>query len=75
LQDFYVKECAESLMLHLQVEDVRAWHTLAGERISAARYPEPRLSPLTVQPWKQLDFTLQDPSGVCWRIAQNLPAA
>lgn len=27
---------------------------------------------LTQQPWRMLDFTLTDPSGVLWRIAQNL---
>lgn len=27
---------------------------------------------LTQQPWRMLDFTLADPSGVLWRIAQNL---
>ena len=26
------------------------------------------------QPWAMRDFTLFDPSGVLWRVAQNIPA-
>jgi uncharacterized glyoxalase superfamily protein PhnB len=25
------------------------------------------------QPWAMRDFTLFDPSGVLWRVAQNIP--
>ena len=72
LQDFYDKALAENLMLHLLVEDVAAWHArLAGAGI-AARYGV-RQSEVIEQPWRMRDFTLTDPSGVLWRIAQNTP--
>jgi hypothetical protein len=29
---------------------------------------------LVDQPWAMRDFALYDPSGVHWRIAQNMPA-
>ncbi len=70
LQDFYNKELAENLMLHLLVEDVDVWH----ERIASTGLPQKygvRQSEVIEQPWRMRDFTLSDPSGVLWRIAQN----
>jgi len=70
LQDFYSKELAENLMLHLLVEDVAAWHAKVAKSGLAATYGV-QLSELVQQPWRMRDFTLSDPSGVLWRIAQN----
>jgi uncharacterized glyoxalase superfamily protein PhnB len=70
LQNFYVKEFAENLMMHLLVEDVEAWWQrlqasgLTGKYGVKAMPPEQR-------PWRMRDFVLYDPSGVLWRIAQN----
>ena len=70
LQDFYVREHADNFQMHLLVEDVEAWHVQAkpiAERFNVKiGEPEDR-------PWLMRDFTLFDPSGVLWRIAQNLP--
>jgi uncharacterized glyoxalase superfamily protein PhnB len=58
-------------MMHLLVEDVDAWH----ERITASGVVEQfqvTLSPVLLQPWRMRDFTLHDPSGVLWRIGQNV---
>jgi len=30
------------------------------------------VSPVELQPWRMRDFTLLDPSGVLWRIAENV---
>ena len=71
LQDFYHRELAENLMLHLLVEDVEAWHArIAGSGL-AQRYGV-RQSAIVEQPWRMRDFALWDPSGVLWRIAQNV---
>ena len=70
LQDFYNKELAENLMLHLLVEDVAAWHARIESTGLAQRYSV-RQSAIVQQPWRMRDFTLSDPSGVLWRIAQN----
>ncbi|MES2957364.1 MAG: VOC family protein [Pseudomonadota bacterium] len=70
LQDFYNKELAENLMLHLLVEDVAAWHARIEQSGLVASYGV-RLSEPVQQPWRMRDFTLTDPSGVLWRIAQN----
>ena len=70
LQDFYDKSLAENLMLHLLVEDVSAWHARSVTAGLAARYGVHQ-SEIVQQPWRMRDFTLHDPSGVLWRIAQN----
>lgn len=72
LQDFYVREHADNFQMHLLVEDVGAWHARASEL--AARFGVQIGEPQD-QPWAMRDFTLFDPSGVLWRIAQNIPGA
>lgn len=71
LQNFYVEALASNFMMHLLVEDVAAWHAQLTEADIAARY-HVELAPLQVQPWRMRDFTIGDPSGVLWRIAQNI---
>ncbi len=70
LQDFYNKELAENLMLHLLVGSVDAWHERIANTGLAQEYGV-RQSQVVQQPWHMRDFTLSDPSGVLWRIAQN----
>jgi uncharacterized glyoxalase superfamily protein PhnB len=58
--------------MHLLVDDVNAWHGKASEIAErfGVKIGEPQ-----DQPWAMRDFTLFDPSGVLWRIAQNIPRA
>jgi catechol 2,3-dioxygenase-like lactoylglutathione lyase family enzyme len=70
LQNFYVKELADNLMLHLLVEDVDAWRAQLVNADISCRYGV-RISPVQQQPWRMRDFVVGDPSGVLWRIAQN----
>lgn len=70
LRDFYNEALAENLMLHLLVEDVAAWHASVADSGVVARYGVQQ-SEIIRQPWRMRDFTLSDPSGVLWRIAQN----
>ena len=71
LQDYYVKEFAENLQMHLLVEDVDAWWAQVEAKQISQRYgvsiglPEDR-------DWGMRDFTLFDPCGVLWRIAQGI---
>ena len=57
-------------MMHLQVENVADWHARAtpvAERFGVTiGEPEDR-------PWAMRDFTLFDPTGVLWRVSQNIP--
>jgi catechol 2,3-dioxygenase-like lactoylglutathione lyase family enzyme len=71
LQDFYEKDHANNFMMHLLVKDVESWYQhilssgLTGKYQVAITKPEDR-------PWQMRDFVLYDPSGVLWRIAQNI---
>jgi len=61
LQDFYRRELAENLVLHLLGESVDAWWA----RIQAADLPDRYVvaaTPIQAQPWRMRDFTLRDPS-------------
>ena len=70
LQNFYVKELAENLVMHLLVEDVDSWWAEVQNRKIAQRY-NVRVVPPKQQEWKMRDFVVIDPSGVLWRIAEN----
>lgn len=71
LQDFYVKELAENLMMHVLVEDVTAWHQhISGSGVAENYGIE--VSVISEQPWGMLDFVVYDPSGVVWRFGQNI---
>ena len=69
LQDFYVKEFAESLQMHLLVENVDAWWAHVQEQRIAESYGV-RTEPPEDRVYKMRDFVLFDPAGVLWRIAQ-----
>jgi hypothetical protein len=72
LQAFNQPEFIKNYQMHLLVEDVDSWHAHVMSSGVVQRFgvkvgtPEDR-------PWAMRDFTLIDPSGVLWRIAQNIP--
>lgn len=72
LQAFYEPAHANNFQMHLLVENIDDWHAHVIASGIATRFgvdigtPEDR-------PWAMRDFTLVDPSGVVWRIAQNIP--
>ena len=70
LQDFFAESFAENFMMHILVEDVDAWHDQVVASGVASKYGV-KLTGIEAQPWRMRDFRLSDPSGVCWRIAQN----
>jgi len=71
LQDFYVEALAHNFMMHLLVEDVETWHQAIQAAGVAEKYGI-RVGAIELQPWRMRDFVLFDPSGVLWRIAQNV---
>lgn len=71
LQDFCAEGQAETLMMHLLVEDVQAWWQQVADSKVAATYGV-RVTELADQPWRMRDFCLVDPAGVLWRIGQNI---
>jgi uncharacterized glyoxalase superfamily protein PhnB len=72
LQAFNQHEFIKNFQMHLLVENVDDWHSRVVASGVAARYGVEVGDPQD-QPWVMRDFTLFDPSGVLWRVAQNNP--
>jgi uncharacterized glyoxalase superfamily protein PhnB len=70
LQNFYQKELAENLVMHLSVKSVDAWWGHVQNQNLAEKY-KLRVTEPEQRPWKMRDFVLIDPSGVLWRISEN----
>lgn len=71
LQNFCAEGFAENFMMHLLVEDVDAWWHKVEKSGVVNKYGV-KLWPIELQPWKMRDFCITDPSGVLWRIGQNV---
>ena len=71
LQNYYVKEFAENLQMHLLVKDADAWWAHVQDKQIPQKYGV-RAGPPEDRPWKIRDFILFDPCGVLWRIGHPL---
>ena len=71
LQRYYVRELAENFMMHMLVEDVESWWRHICVQSIAEKYGV-RLTPPEDRPWGIRDFTVDDPTGVLWRIGQTI---
>lgn len=73
LQAFEVPEFAKNFQMHMLVSNADDWHRhvvhcdVERQFNVSVGLPETR-------PWGMRDFTLYDPSGVVWRIAQKIAA-
>lgn len=74
LQAFSEPEFIMKFQMHMLVENVDDWHALVLSSGVASRFGVEVGVPQN-QPWAMRDFTLFDPSGVLWRVAQNIPRA
>ena len=72
LQAFDEPAFIRNFQMHLLVEDVDAWHRHLKAIDVEGRFNVAMGAPQD-QPWAMRDFTLFDPAGVLWRIAQNIP--
>lgn len=73
LQRFYVQQHADNFMMHLLVPDVAAWWRHVDEQALGAKYGV-RVLPPEDRAWGIRDFTIDDPTGVLWRIGQSIDA-
>jgi len=71
LQNFYVQEHADNFMMHLLVEDVEAWWRHVQARGLQSKY-RIMTEPPEDRSWGLRDFVITDPTGVLWRIGQNI---
>lgn len=71
LQDYCPDSLARNFTMHLLVTDVDAWRRHVERSGVVATYGV-AVTPIELQPWRMRDFCLTDPSGVEWRIGQNV---
>lgn len=71
LQDYCAESFAENFMMHILVEDVDAWWAHIQQSGLVTKYGV-KLWPIALQSWGMRDFCIADPSGVLWRIGQNV---
>jgi catechol 2,3-dioxygenase-like lactoylglutathione lyase family enzyme len=71
LQNFYKKEHADNFMMHLLVKNVEAWWGHVEAQSLATKY-DVMVEPPADRSWGIRDFVIVDPTGVLWRIGQNI---
>jgi catechol 2,3-dioxygenase-like lactoylglutathione lyase family enzyme len=71
LQNAYVREWAENLMLQLSVESADDWWEQLKALSLDARYEGVRMNEPRNYPWGSREVHLIDPAGVCWHIAEE----
>ncbi|MCG9552577.1 VOC family protein [Vibrio sp. Isolate31] len=71
LQDFYESAHCHNYMMHLLVEDVKSWYQHVQNSNVMAEF-EVTVTEVVEQPWGMLEFCITDPSGVLWRVAENI---
>lgn len=72
LQSFYVAAHANNFMMHMLVENVDDWYAHVMASGVVEKYGI-RFEPPADRPWRIRDFVMTDPTGVLWRIGQNVP--
>lgn len=71
LQNFYVKELAENFMMHILVQDVESWWANVLRKDIGSKYGV-LIEPISDKPWGLRDFAIADPTGVLWRVGQEI---
>jgi hypothetical protein len=74
LQAFNEPAFIKNFQMHLLVESVDEWHAQVLNSGVVERFGV-KVGEPEDQPWAMRDFTLFDPSGVLWRVAQNISQA
>ena len=70
LQDYYTKEFAENVMLHISVEDAFVWYQHVATVLSGNKWPTARVQAPKPQPYGALVTFVHDPAGVLLHLCQ-----
>ncbi|MGB6973769.1 MAG: VOC family protein [Terracidiphilus sp.] len=70
LQDYYVKEWAGNMVMHVLVSDVDAWWEHIHSLDLANRFSVKPPVPPRAEPWGLTVAYVFDPAGVLWHFAQ-----
>lgn len=72
LQNFYVKELAENLMVQLMVSDCQAWWRRHDPVRVAEQFGTKSPTSPAIQSWGMTVGFIHDPAGVLWHITEAL---
>jgi uncharacterized glyoxalase superfamily protein PhnB len=70
LQNYYVKEWADNMMMHVLVENVDAWWRHIDSLALASQFDVSTPAAPKVEPWGLSVAYVWDPSGVLWHFAE-----
>lgn len=70
LQNYYTKEFAENMMLHITVADARACAEQIRELLASGRFPGARVSQPKQETYGAIVTYVWDPAGVLLHLAQ-----
>ena len=71
LQKYYQKDWCNNSMLHMTVDDAKAWYEHIEEVLNRDSYGAARVSEPKLEDYGALVTYLWDPSGVLWHLAQR----
>ncbi len=69
LQDAYVKEWIDNMMVFLEVENTEKYYDEMLALDLPGKYEGVRLVPMRHEPWGK-EFFLHDPSGILWHFGE-----
>jgi len=73
IQNYYIKDVAENAMLHITVQDARAWHQHVSAVLEGKKFPQARVQPPKLQPYGAIVTFVHDPTGVLLHLCQWKP--
>lgn len=73
LQNYYVKEWAENVMMHLLVDDLDAWWAHIQSLDLPGKFGVPTPKAPAMQSWGLRVAYVVDPTGILWHFAQRRP--
>ncbi|TAH18996.1 MAG: glyoxalase [Cytophagales bacterium] len=73
---FLLQDCSQDahlakLEMHILVKNVDDWYEHIKDKQISEKFSV-TVSDIEIQPWRMKEFILSDPSGVIWRVAQNI---
>jgi uncharacterized glyoxalase superfamily protein PhnB len=71
LQDHFVREWAENVMMHMMVNNLDQWWASIADLRLDSRYDVRAPRPPKLEPWGLRVAYVFDPSGVLWHFAEE----
>lgn len=70
LQDYFVKDWAENMMLHIAVPSAEAWFQFVTDALASGEFGNARVAPPKREPWGATITYVWDPCGVLLHFTQ-----